>query len=85
MKFKPSIKPYTGPAGGWGSLEATTRFVLDSKQTLKNMRNLMRVNKGSRLRLPRLRLGRRQPQHLQLLRKRRQSGQLGSDAQRRGA
>lgn len=35
MKFKPSIKPYTGPAGGWGSLEATTRFVLDSKQTLK--------------------------------------------------
>lgn len=46
MKFKPSIKPYTGPAGGWGSLEATTRFVLDSKQTLKNMRNLMRVNKA---------------------------------------
>ncbi|AEF45755.1 oxidoreductase alpha (molybdopterin) subunit [Serratia sp. AS12] len=45
MKFKPSIKPYTGAAGGWGSLEATTRYVLDSKQTLKNLRNLMRVNK----------------------------------------
>ncbi|CAI2789965.1 Formate dehydrogenase H [Serratia grimesii] len=46
MKFKPSIKPYTGAAGGWGSLEATTRYVLDSKQTLKNLRNLMRVNKA---------------------------------------
>ncbi|ATA22208.1 molybdopterin-dependent oxidoreductase alpha subunit [Gibbsiella quercinecans] len=45
MKFKPAIKPYTGAAGGWGSLEATTRYVLDSKQALKNLRNLMRVNK----------------------------------------
>ena len=32
MKFKPAIKPYQSAAGGWGSLEATTRFVLDSKQ-----------------------------------------------------
>ncbi|WP_114195094.1 FdhF/YdeP family oxidoreductase [Edaphovirga cremea] len=46
MKFKPSIKPYSGAAGGWGSLEATTRYVLDSKKTLSNLRNLLRVNKG---------------------------------------
>lgn len=46
MKFKPSIKPYRGAAGGWGSLEATTRYVFDSKQALKNLRNLMRVNKA---------------------------------------
>ncbi|UAY94731.1 FdhF/YdeP family oxidoreductase [Dickeya dadantii] len=46
MKFKSSIKPYRAAAGGWGSLEATTRFVLDSKQALKNIRNLMRVNKS---------------------------------------
>ncbi|MCG8707965.1 FdhF/YdeP family oxidoreductase [Brenneria sp. 4F2] len=46
MKFKPSIKPYRSAAGGWGSLEATTRFVLDSKQALKNIRNLLRVNKS---------------------------------------
>jgi molybdopterin-dependent oxidoreductase alpha subunit len=46
MKFKTEIKPYTRAAGGWGSLEATTRYVLDSKQTLTNLRNLMRVNKG---------------------------------------
>ncbi|MFZ4833765.1 FdhF/YdeP family oxidoreductase [Rouxiella sp. Mn2063] len=46
MKFKSEIKPYTGAAGGWGALESTTRFVLDSKNTLKNLRNLMRVNKG---------------------------------------
>ncbi len=46
MKFKPAIKPYTGAAGGWGSLEATTRYVLDSKQALKNIRNLLRVNKS---------------------------------------
>lgn len=46
MKFKPSIKPYHGAAGGWGSLEATTRYVIDSKQALSNMRNLLRVNKS---------------------------------------
>jgi molybdopterin-dependent oxidoreductase alpha subunit len=46
MKFKSEIKPYTGAAGGWGSLEATTRYVFDSKKVLSNLRNLMRVNKG---------------------------------------
>lgn len=46
MKFKPAIKPYEGAAGGWDSLEATTRFVFDSKHALKNMRNLMRMNKA---------------------------------------
>nr|WP_024968180.1 FdhF/YdeP family oxidoreductase [Pantoea sp. IMH] len=46
MKFKTAIKPYEAAAGGWGSLEATTRFVFDSKQVLKNMRNLMRMNKA---------------------------------------
>ncbi|MCC8367558.1 FdhF/YdeP family oxidoreductase [Xenorhabdus sp. PB61.4] len=45
MKFKSKIKPYHAAAGGWGSLEATTRFVFDSKQVLKNMVNLMRMNK----------------------------------------
>ncbi len=46
MKFKPSIKPYTAAAGGWGALESTTRYVFDSKKVLSNLRNLMRVNKG---------------------------------------
>lgn len=46
MKFKRQIKPYHAAAGGWGSLEATTRFVFDSKAALKNMRNLMRMNKA---------------------------------------
>lgn len=46
MKFKMKIKPYEASAGGWGSLEATTRFVFDSKQVIKNMRNLMRMNKA---------------------------------------
>jgi molybdopterin-dependent oxidoreductase alpha subunit len=46
MKFKPLIKPYHGAAGGWGSLEATTRYVIDSKQALSNIRNLLRVNKS---------------------------------------
>ncbi|MDC9583128.1 FdhF/YdeP family oxidoreductase [Xenorhabdus sp. PR6a] len=45
MKFKSKIKPYHAAAGGWGSLEATTRFVFDSKKALKNMVNLMRMNK----------------------------------------
>ena len=46
MKFKRKIQPYRAAAGGWGSLEATTRFVFDSKAALKNMRNLMRMNKA---------------------------------------
>ncbi|SFM95853.1 oxidoreductase alpha (molybdopterin) subunit [Izhakiella capsodis] len=46
MKFKSQIKPYQSAAGGWGSLEATTRFVFDSKQVIKNLRNLMHVNKA---------------------------------------
>ncbi|CAK8740808.1 hypothetical protein SODG_004285 [Sodalis praecaptivus] len=46
MKFKPAIKPYDGAAGGWEALESTTRYVLDSKQTFKNIRNLLRVNKS---------------------------------------
>jgi len=46
MKFKTAIKPYHAAAGGLGSLEATTRFVIDSKNALKNMRNLLRMNKA---------------------------------------
>lgn len=46
MKFKSEIKPYEAAAGGWGSLESTTRYVFDSKHALKNMRNLMRMNKA---------------------------------------
>lgn len=46
MKFKSAIKPYRAAAGGWGSLEATTRFVIDSKHAIKNLRNLMRMNKA---------------------------------------
>ncbi|MDC6119297.1 FdhF/YdeP family oxidoreductase [Serratia rubidaea] len=46
MKFKPAIKPYTSPAGGWGALASTTRYLRDSKQVLKNIRNLLRVNQA---------------------------------------
>jgi len=46
MKFKTAIKPYHAAAGGLGSLEATTRFVFDSKNALKNLRNLLRMNKA---------------------------------------
>lgn len=35
MKFKRQIKPYRAAAGGWGSLEATTRYVFESKAVLK--------------------------------------------------
>ncbi|PKH26811.1 CbbBc protein [Enterobacterales bacterium CwR94] len=46
MKFKTEIKPYHAAAGGLGSLKSTTRFVFESKQILKNMRNLLRVNQA---------------------------------------
>lgn len=39
------IKPYQGPAGGWGALSSTTRFVFGSKQPAANIRNLLRANK----------------------------------------
>ncbi|BAO00603.1 YdeP protein [Candidatus Pantoea carbekii] len=45
MKFKSDIKPYDAAAGGWDSLKSTTRFVFDSKLVLKNIRNLLRMNK----------------------------------------
>ncbi|MDX1266472.1 MAG: FdhF/YdeP family oxidoreductase [Oceanisphaera sp.] len=38
------IKPYRGPAGGWGALSSTTRFVFGSKQPAANIRNLLRAN-----------------------------------------
>lgn len=38
------IKPYQGPAGGWGALSSTTRFVFGSKQPAANIRNLLRAN-----------------------------------------
>ena len=38
------IKPYQSPAGGWGSLVATTRSVLRSKEPAANIRNLLRAN-----------------------------------------
>lgn len=46
MKFKKKIRPYKHAAGGWGSVEATSRFILDSKAILKNLRNLTRINKN---------------------------------------
>ncbi|OIN05563.1 FdhF/YdeP family oxidoreductase [Oceanisphaera psychrotolerans] len=38
------IKPYQGPAGGWGALASTTRFVFGSKKPAANIRNLLRAN-----------------------------------------
>lgn len=46
MKFKSEIKPYQAAAGGLGSLEATTRYVLDSHHALKNITKLLRMNKA---------------------------------------
>ena len=38
------ITSYRGPAGGWGALSSTTRFVFGSKQPAANIRNLLRAN-----------------------------------------
>ncbi|MGX5221258.1 FdhF/YdeP family oxidoreductase [Pseudomonas segetis] len=42
----PRYKPYTGPAAGWGALRSVTRFWLDSKQPLKNLRALLKTNQN---------------------------------------
>ncbi|WP_406702833.1 hypothetical protein [Sodalis sp.] len=44
MKLKPAIKPYDGAAGDWEALESTACYALDSKQTFKNIRNLLHIN-----------------------------------------
>ena len=43
MKTK-KIKSYQGPAGGWGAVASTTRFVFGSKKPAANIRNLLRAN-----------------------------------------
>lgn len=43
---KPRFRPYTGAAAGWGALRSVTRFWLDSKQPLKNLRALLKTNQN---------------------------------------
>ncbi|WP_339488743.1 FdhF/YdeP family oxidoreductase [Pseudomonas sp. EL_65y_Pfl2_R95] len=42
----PRYQPYTGPAAGWGALRSVTRFWLNSKQPLKNLRALLKTNQN---------------------------------------
>ncbi|ARU90221.1 FdhF/YdeP family oxidoreductase [Pseudomonas sp. M30-35] len=42
----PRYQPYKGPAAGWGALRSVTRFWLDSKQPLKNLRALLKTNQN---------------------------------------
>lgn len=44
-KDPPEIGPYDGPAGGWGSLESVTRFLLHEERPLEGARLLARQNK----------------------------------------
>ncbi|MCL1074219.1 FdhF/YdeP family oxidoreductase [Shewanella dokdonensis] len=39
-----SYKEYSGSAGGWGALKATTEHLLKSENVAKNMMNLLRTN-----------------------------------------
>ncbi|PJI48223.1 MAG: CbbBc protein [Pseudomonas sp.] len=42
----PRYQPYKGAAAGWGALISVTRFWLDSKQPLKNLRALLKTNQN---------------------------------------
>ncbi|KSW24648.1 CbbBc protein [Pseudomonas sp. ADP] len=44
--INPRYQPYKGPAAGWGALISVTRFWLDSKQPLKNLRALLKTNQN---------------------------------------
>ncbi len=44
--INPRFQPYKGPAAGWGALISVTRFWLDSKQPLKNLRALLKTNQN---------------------------------------
>ncbi|MGH8354884.1 MAG: FdhF/YdeP family oxidoreductase [Pseudomonas sp.] len=44
MSAPARYQPYPGPAAGWGALHSVTRFWLDSKQPLKNLRALLKTN-----------------------------------------
>ncbi|MGK9232125.1 FdhF/YdeP family oxidoreductase [Inquilinus limosus] len=43
----PGVKPYDGPAGGWGALGAVTRAIKDQMAIAEDTRALMRMNQPS--------------------------------------
>src|SRR5690348_1665555 len=43
---KPYVKPYKGPAGGWGSLKSVSSILVREKAPLATAHELMRQNKA---------------------------------------
>ncbi|MFZ6044615.1 FdhF/YdeP family oxidoreductase [Pseudomonas sp. CR3202] len=46
MSLEDHIKPYDGPAAGWGALKAVTRTWLGSENALKNIRVMLKTNQN---------------------------------------
>ncbi|WP_102795398.1 FdhF/YdeP family oxidoreductase [Bowmanella denitrificans] len=44
MSNSKNIKPYSGPAAGWGALKSVTKAWISSEKPLKNLRAMLRTN-----------------------------------------
>ncbi|MDH4556923.1 hypothetical protein E8F11_17410 [Pseudomonas sp. BN417] len=44
MSLDDHIKPYGGPAAGWGALKSVTKNWLGSENALKNIRAMLKTN-----------------------------------------
>ncbi|SDO06692.1 FdhF/YdeP family oxidoreductase [Pseudomonas jinjuensis] len=47
MSLDDHIKPYNGPAAGWGALKSVTRSWLGSENAVKNIRAMLKTNQNS--------------------------------------
>jgi hypothetical protein len=70
QKPVPRYKPYKGAAGGWGALISVAQAWLTSDNALKNLRMMLKTNQNG---------GFDGKRHGQVLRERRERGELGSD------
>lgn len=46
MQHNDQIKPYTGPAAGWGALKAVTKSWLGSENAVRNIRTMLKTNQN---------------------------------------
>ncbi|MED5526452.1 MAG: FdhF/YdeP family oxidoreductase [Pseudomonadota bacterium] len=47
MSNSDNIKPYSGPAAGWGALKSVTKSWLGSEKPLKNLRAMLKTNQNN--------------------------------------
>ena len=84
MKPKAKVKPYDGPAGGWGSVNAVASILTQEEVAVLGSEILLKQNKPGRLHVRELLLGEAgRAASLRVLRERRQGHGVGDHRARR--